>query len=219
MLKPRIFAGALVALSWATGASALPAFETEAKLGVVSDYRWRGVSLSDEEPSLQAEITASHESGAWLWGGVNTVSQDLGGSEWSVAIGYDRTIAGFDWSVGAVQYFYPGEEEIDYAEFDISTTRAFGDISISAGVEYAPEQNNYDEDDTYLFVGFEAAAPHDLTFHGHAGRDDGIMALEAYAVDYSLGASRAFGAVTVDLTFVEAEGADSAFVFGLFFTP
>ncbi len=217
MTKPQIFLGALAALCWAPNTFAFPAFETEARIGVVSDYRWRGQSLSDENPSLQIEATASHASGLWLWGGVNTVSGDLGGSEWSAAFGYDRTLLGVDWSAGATRYFYPGEADIDYTELAFSGARAFGPVSLTAGVEYAPEQDNYDESDTYLFVGFEAAGPHEITMHGHIGQDDGIMALTPHAIDYSLGATRGFGRFELDLTYVEAEGADSAVVFGVAF--
>lgn len=198
-------------------AAALENVETDARVGVVSDYRWRGQSLSDESASLQAEATLSHESGAWLWGATNSVSDDLGGAEINLGAGYDVSLGGFDWSLGAIQYFYPGEDDLDYAEFDLSAARGFGPLTLTAGLEYSPEQRNLEDSDTYAFLAFEAQAAHAIVLHGHVGRDDGVMALEPHAVDYSIGATRAFGPLALDLTYVEAEGADSAFVLGLSF--
>ena len=45
-------------------------FSLSGGISVVSDYRFRGISLSDEEIALQPTLTLSHESGlyAGVWG-------------------------------------------------------------------------------------------------------------------------------------------------------
>ena len=64
----------------ATAATAAPAFAQEADAGngitisgeatVVSDYRFRGISLSDKDFAIQGSISAAHESGFYVgtWG-------------------------------------------------------------------------------------------------------------------------------------------------------
>jgi uncharacterized protein (TIGR02001 family) len=187
----------------------------EAEAAVVSDYRWRGVSLSDESPSLQVEATASHDSGAWLWANVNTVEQDLGGAEIALGAGYTRTLGPIEWTLGAVHYLYPGEDDIDYTEIDLTASASRGPLTISAGVEYAPVQSNYDDEDFYSWIGFEIAGPHDLTLHGHLGHDDGVMAPAPYAIDYSLGVGVPVGPFGIDLSLVRVESEDAAAVLKL----
>jgi uncharacterized protein (TIGR02001 family) len=184
----------------------------EGEAAAVSDYRWRGVSLSDEQPSLQVEVTASHDSGAWLWGNVNTVDKDLGGAEIALGAGYTRTLGPIEWTLGAVHYFYPGEADIDYTEVDLTASASRGSLTVSAGFEYAPVQSNYDDDDLYSWVGFEVAAPHNITVHGHLGHDDGVMAPVPYAIDYSLGIGVPVGRFGVDLSLVHVESEDVAAV-------
>ena len=52
---------------WTTPAAAI---DISGEAGLVSDYRYRGVSLSRGHPALQAELTLEHESGLYadLWG-------------------------------------------------------------------------------------------------------------------------------------------------------
>ena len=188
-------------------------FTFEGEAALVSDYRWRGVSLSDEDPSFQVEGTVSHESGAWAWGNVNTVSREYGGAELGLGLGYTRELGSVEWSIGAVHYLYPGEEDIDYTEIDFTAARTFGVVTLSGGIEYVPEQTNYDENDVYTWIGWEIAAPLDLTIHGHVGHDDGIMAPVPYAIDYSLGVSAPIGSFGADLSFVQVESEDAVAVF------
>jgi uncharacterized protein (TIGR02001 family) len=187
----------------------------EGEAAVVSDYRWRGVSLSDESPSLQVEATASHDSGAWLWGNVNTVDEGLGGSEIALGAGYTRTLGPIEWTLGGVHYLYPGEDDIDYTEIDLTASASRGPLTVSAGIEYAPVQSNYDDEDLYSWIGFEIAAPHNLTVHGHLGRDDGVMAPVPYAIDYSLGVGIPIGPFGIDLSAVRVESEGAAAVLKL----
>lgn len=187
----------------------------EGEAAVVSDYRWRGVSLSDEQPSLQLEATASHDSGAWLWGNINTVEQDLGGAEIAFGAGYTRTLGQIEWTLGAVHYLYPGEVDIDYTEVDLTASVSRGPVTVNAGFEYAPVQSNYDGDELYSWIGLEIAAPHNLTLHGHVGHDDGVMAAVPYAIDYSLGFGLPVGPFGVDLSLVRVESEDAAAVLKL----
>lgn len=202
---------ALSALCFAPQASANE-WTWEGEAAAVSDYRWRGVSLSDEQPSLQIEATASHDSGAWLWGNVNTVEQDLGGSEIALGAGYTRTLGQIEWTLGGVHYLYPGEADLDYTEIDLTMSTSRGPVTVSAGIEYAPDQSNLDDDDLYSWIGLEIDAPRNLTIHGHIGHDDGVMAPVPYAIDYSLGVAMPVARFGIDLSLVRVENEDAAAV-------
>jgi uncharacterized protein (TIGR02001 family) len=205
----------MAGLAWALAAMAPVSandWKLEGEAAFVSDYRWRGVSLSDEEPSLQAEATLAHASGAWAWGNVNSVSDAYGGSEFNLGLGFTREIGAVSWTIGALRYLYPGEDDLDYTEIDLYAEGALGPVWLSGGVEYAPENDNYGDDDTYLWLGWEIEAPRGFTLHGHIGRDDGVMAPTARAVDYSIGAGAPLGPFAFDLSYVEVETEDGAMV-------
>src|SRR4051794_16058840 len=62
----------------AGGPVSLPGpFDVSAQIGLMSDYRFRGISRSDEDPAAQAGITIRHESG--LYAGVRGTT--LGGND------------------------------------------------------------------------------------------------------------------------------------------
>jgi uncharacterized protein (TIGR02001 family) len=209
----------LAAAAVAASATPAPCAEFESEIAVVSDYRWRGVSLSDEEPSLQIEGTASFDNGTWLWGGANSVSADYGGSELGIGAGYTRELAGLEWTLGVTRYLYPGEEALDYTELALSSAVTFGAVSLSAGTEYVPEQSNYDEEDLYLWVGGEVALPRDARLYAQVGRDDGSMAPAPDAVDFTLGAAIAVSAVEFDLSYVEVDTVAPAWVLRIAYRP
>jgi uncharacterized protein (TIGR02001 family) len=188
------------------------AWDVEGSLALVSDYRWRGVSLSDEDPSLQAEATLSHEGGLWLWGGANSVSDENGDAELGLGAGWSTAFAGLDWSFGAIQYFYTGQDDLDYLELDLETARTFGAWTLAGGIEYIPPQRNYGED-FYPWASAERAFGEHVALHGQIGLDDGSMAsADDQTTDYSAGLSATFGAASLDLSYVEAVDVDNAIV-------
>ena len=91
-------------------------------------------------------------------------------------------------------------------------------MAISAGVEYVPEQTDYDETDLYSWIGWEISAPHNLSIHGHVGHDDGVMAPTPYAIDYSIGIGAPIGSFGFDLSIVQVESEDAAAVVRLSYT-
>lgn len=199
---------------FAFGASAFAA-ETSGEIALVSDYRWRGLSLSDGDPSLQAEATLAFDNGAWLWGNANSVGDALGGAEIALGAGLTRTFAGLEWTLGATRYLYPGEADIDYTEADLTAARTIGALTLSAGIEYAPPQDDVAAPDSYLWIGAEYAASERVTLHARVGQDDGAFAPAPFAFDYGLGVSAAVGPICLELSYVDAETATPAIVFGV----
>jgi uncharacterized protein (TIGR02001 family) len=112
---------------------------------IASDYRFRGVSQSDQEMAVQGGLTVAHDSGvyvgAWAsnlsgwgtFGGANMELDLIGG--YRVPIGNAVLDAGLTW------YMYPGgADKTDFAEPFVKLTGSAGPATLTAGAAYAPEQ-------------------------------------------------------------------------------
>ncbi|UHQ20796.1 TorF family putative porin [Lysobacter sp. KIS68-7] len=111
--------------------------QVSGSLGVVSDYRYRGYSLSDGDPALQASIAYDADSG--LYGGLfaSTV-RDAGeaGVQLVPYIGFARRDAqGRSWDVGARWSHFTTDDAWNYAELHAGVTLR----RVALRVHYAPD--------------------------------------------------------------------------------
>ncbi len=215
MGRPHLYLTALVALACAAGGAPARALSAEATVTLASDYRWRGLSMSDENPALQADGVLSTESGLWLEGWASTVSSDLGGLELGFGAGWSGAALGLDWTFGAMRYVYPDADDADYSELTVSAGKTFGPFTGTIGFDYAPEEETWAESDEYAWIALEAAAGERVTFRARAGRNDGAFAAFDGARDYEIGVAYALERVTFDLAHVEADSDDAALVAAL----
>lgn len=199
----------------AAPATALEGFTAESSLTALSDYRWRGASMTDGRGALQLGFDLAHDSGFWAWAGAGNVSQDYGGTELGVALGWTGQALGLEWTFGAEQNFYPDAADYDYYQASASVARAIGAITVSAGLEYAPAQDNLQSEDRYLWVGGEFAASEMLSLRARLGQDDGAMAAEDGALDYEAGVTVTLAGLDLDLAYVDSDAASSSFVLGV----
>lgn len=148
-------------------ASATPAFAQEEESGpisvsgtvaLVSDYRFRGVSQSDEEIAVQGGFTVSHESGFYVstWASNLSGWGTFGGSntELDLVGGYAASLGGATIDVGVTWYMYPGgASKTDFAEPYVKVSGEVGPAKALVGVAYAPKQqalgNWFFTDDAY----------------------------------------------------------------------
>ena len=116
-------------------------FTLDIGLAGVSDYRFRGVSLSDKDPAFQPSITLSHESGfyAGVWGS-NIADNDGDDVEVDLLFGFAKTVGTFDVDINATYYAYPGVKDINYWEFIGTASHAVGPATIGAIFAYTPTQ-------------------------------------------------------------------------------
>jgi hypothetical protein len=123
-----------------------PAIVISGTAGLTSDYRFRGVSLSDRDPAVQAGITLTHKSGLYggVWGSNLAGWGTFGGPnlELDVIAGYKTAISdGVTIDVGATWYMYPsGADTTDFIEPYIKLSGTAGPVGLTAGVAYAPKQ-------------------------------------------------------------------------------
>ncbi|HYF19293.1 MAG TPA: TorF family putative porin [Ramlibacter sp.] len=89
-----------------------PDYTLSYNIGLVSDYRYRGISQSRLRPALQGGVDFSHKSGFYLGTWASTIKwiKDAGGDsnvEVDVYGGYKRTLGAFGVDVGVLRYLYP----------------------------------------------------------------------------------------------------------------
>ncbi|MDO9222747.1 MAG: TorF family putative porin [Caulobacter sp.] len=186
------------------------------EVGVVSDYQYRGYSLSGSDPAVQAGLTVSGPKGfyAGVWASEIAeygVGADGDGAEIEVdlSIGRAFTAGGWDWDVALLRYGYPDGSGVDYFEVPLSAARTVGALTGTLGVSYAPTQANLgDEDNLYFSIGAAYAPEHwPVSVNAQIGHEDGAFA--DGKLDWQLGLAKTIGPVTVSLQYSDSDGPGS----------
>jgi uncharacterized protein (TIGR02001 family) len=110
-----------LALMMVAGISAAQA-QVTGNLGLTSDYRFRGVSQTQNAPAVQGGIDYTHSSGFYVGNWNSSVSSDLytngAGVESDLYAGFKSKFLGFDLDVGSMNYFYPRATNNTSTNFD-----------------------------------------------------------------------------------------------------
>lgn len=194
------------------------------QVGVVSDYRDRGYTLSDREPALQGDVSVTHQSGfyAGVWGStINDygVGADGDGARIELTFhgGWTGSIAGFDVDIGVWDNRYPDGEAVDYVEFPLQVGRSSGDVTVAVGAIVAPAQNSLgDESNTYVWTRADYAPTTWLfSLHATVGHEDGAFAPDS-KTDWRIGLEAPLGAFTLGADWVDSDTEDSSLVGRIF---
>jgi uncharacterized protein (TIGR02001 family) len=194
-----------------------PALDLEATLSVVSDYRFRGVSLSDRDPALQGDVTATLKGGVYgsVW--ASTIDEYGAGDDGEGAhlevdfiLGWAGSLGGLDVDVSAQAYRYPGGSDVNYIELPIEVSKTVGDWRWTLGGAYAPSQKALGHSDNAYGFGAVAwsARALPLQLEVRAGYEDGAYA-PGGKWDWSAGVGWTFGPVTAGLSYVDGDHAST----------
>ena len=215
-MRKQIFTLAAACVALGSMAAATPAFaqdeeaeEAEGPITIsgsvtlVSDYRFRGVSLSDKDFAVQPTITISHESGlyAGVWGS-NIANNPGDDAEVDIYAGF----AGGDtitYDIGATYYLYPGFSSANYVEFIGKTGTTVGPVTLGGILAYAPSQDGTGNQDN-VYVGGTAAfaiPSTPLTLNSSVGLEDGAFGNNK--IDWSLGVSASVAGFTLGASYVD----------------
>ena len=182
-IRPLITA-ALIA--WSTQTPA----EFSGTVTLATDYVFRGISNTDEDPAIQGSMDYEHDSGlyAGIWASnvkfrenadedaVDTVA------EATIEINYYAGIAsefgnGLSWDVGANLVTYPGSESslnYDYWEAMGALGYAFEEVALEPGivaeVYYSPDYFGNSGDATYVNAMLYLSLPAEFGLNFSAGR-------------------------------------------------
>lgn len=179
-----------------------------------SDYDFRGLTQSDEDPALQASIDFATESGWYVGAWASNVEfSPASDADYEVDLytGFAGTSeGGLGWDVGALYYSYPEDSDINFPEI-------YGGISygvLKAKLWYSNDFGASDEDGTYIEG--NAALPladSGVTVNLHAGYSSGkgVKAVvgEDY-MDYSFGLAYEIQHCTASVKYVKTNLSQSS---------
>ena len=199
---------------------------------VVSDYRFRGFSQSNEEAAIQGGFTIGHDSGLY----VGTWGSSIGfnnGTEIDVFAGYSTELtSGLTGDIGATLYLYPGVGGTTVIEPYASLTGTVGPASVKGGIAWAPGGQKSLGKDSGIYVYSDVGVaipdtPVKLKAHlGYAKSDSFLGGLDGDVIDYSVGVDFTWKVLTLGVAYVntdapkfggykESVGADGAVIFSL----
>jgi uncharacterized protein (TIGR02001 family) len=196
--------------------------EVSGNVALVTDYVFRGVSLSDNGPAIQGgfDWTSGDEMFyAGVWG--SSLSE---GMELDLYGGWTPTTGPISWDLGVIGYFYPQADD-DGAEFDYwelmaaPSFSATEQLTIGGAVFWSPENYGDTGDALYLEVNGEFAVNDQLAFSAAFGNQsiddaDGPLPFVTEEDDYNtwnIGGTYAMHGFEVDLRYHDTdieEGSD-----------
>lgn len=164
-------AAATVALS---GAAMAEELKLSYNLGVTSDYVFRGVSQTQEDPAIQGGIDATYGIGyAGVWASNVDFGADDPTAEIDLYAGVRPTIGDTSLDLGVLYYGYVEDKGIQgsysYVELKAAASRTFGPATLGAAVYYSPEYPGDGGDATYVEANAAMPIAEKLTLSGAVG--------------------------------------------------
>ena len=190
----------------------------------VTDYRFRGISLSAGDFALQGSININHSSGFYVGTWASSLEQDAfdtyGNAEVDVYAGWTGEItSGLTADAGLLYYVYPngtGPTPGNVWEPYASLTAAVGPATAKFGVAYAWEQDSLGgQDNLYLYTDLSAGIPDTpLSVSAHLGYTDGALSPKLLTLqstgggfDWNVGATfNITPKLSIGATYVGVEG-------------
>ncbi len=151
--------------------TARPVFarDVSAEVAIVTDYRFRGLSLSDHMPVIQGGVDVAQNGWqAQLWGSTRA-DGDAEGREIDLYLGRAGSVGALNYEAGARAYFVKGSPA--YLEVTAQFSRPLGPVQIAAELSYAPAQAGLG-DNLYGAATLSVSALAGLMLSGRAGIED-----------------------------------------------
>ncbi len=234
-MKVKLLSAAVVAMLsfFATNALAQESEEQSSKspfqttITFVSDYRFRGISQTLNNPALQLATTYSTNSGVYL--GIFGSNVDFGSEvganvEVDLYAGWAGELAdGLTGDVQVIYYGYPGDK------IPSAYTELVGKLSYSGFtglVGYSNDVFNTNETGVYYNLGYDLLIADEFKLAASIGyyNLNDPASFGGGIVDKSIGVSRDFGPLNVGFSYVDTNGAfentygetnDNQFVFSM----
>lgn len=184
----------------------------------VTDYRFRGVSLSNKDIAVQPYITLNTAPGFFvgLWGS-SIATYGGANTEVDVSAGWTGEVGPVTGTIGVLGYLYPGGSGVDVYELYGSVAKTIGPVGLTLGVNYAPDQENLYRDNIYVYtLGTIGIPDTPLTVKGSVGYEHGSFAsgagsLDESKFDYMIGVDFKWKALTFGLQYIGTDVDESSF--------
>jgi len=145
--------------------------QMSAHVSLLSDYRYRGESLTDGRPAAQAGLAYDHESGLFLGTLISNVRIEptATGLSGQVYGGYARSFGERkSWEIGAVTYLFPhpsAPPDYDYSEVFVGTSMN----PFSARIYYSADYFHSGAHTIYSELNTEQPLNEQVALLGHVG--------------------------------------------------
>ncbi len=137
LLLFRLIVGFCCSIAWIGACLAADARELHGYLTLGSDYVFRGISQTSENPTVQGGLDYAHPSGIFAGAFIarvdfptNAIGVDARQTEFDVYLGYSRAL-GADWAldVALLHYEYPDSGAFDYAYEELAVNLHYRDVA------------------------------------------------------------------------------------------
>jgi uncharacterized protein (TIGR02001 family) len=194
------------------------AFAVSSNVTLASEYVWRGVTQSNEDPAIQGGFDISHSSGLYIgtWASsleFNSAKTDAASTEIDIYAGYRGQLAGLTYDVGYLRYIYAEQNEDNSADYGFgeiyaSVTKSLDSLPLSplvqVGVNVSPDFYGEDGLGVYVYKSVSAGLPFGIIGNVTTGYQD-VEGDKTTAAGYdywhySIGASKSIGNLTGSVT-------------------
>ncbi len=200
-------------------------FSLSGDVGAVSDYLFRGVSRSDGDPAVQANIDLAHSNGFYLGAFLSSID-DLQNHHFEAEGSLGFGISGDSWEYNVslgVDSFHGSNDSDAFLELRGTISRDFGFAYVRSGLYFSPDNREiglgrsiyaFGEGDFYV----PAPGLPPITLNMRIGYEDFKGGINKW--DWSVGLFVEAGGVEWGLRYVDtnkrlAEGSRSRIVFGI----
>lgn len=184
---------------------------------LVSDYRFRGVSLSDENPAAQLSIAYDHSSGWYAGAFASTIEladQAQRNLQTLAYVGYARRVhPGLNWEVGASYSAFSGAGGYDYPEVYCGIAWD----KLSGRIYYAPDYFGQGSRVLYAELNGALALRDRLHLIGHVGalqasnRSSASAGSSRYRFDVRAGIGIDLERASIQLTWAASNAASTLY--------
>ena len=196
-LKSAVCAAALMTLSAPALADDGP-FSFAGSVTLTTDYVFRGISQTENDPAIQGDFTLSHESGLFGTVWASNVDFDDGAEDTNLEIDFtvgfgNEVNENFSYEVGAIYYAYPdSDDDYNYVEVYFAPSFSLGamqghSVTLSGGIYYSPEFFADTGDAWYLTAGIAVGITDAITLDANIGHQDIEDAIPDDYTDWNVG--------------------------------
>ena len=216
MLNKKLLPAALATALLAGATVAQADMEISGNVALTSDYKFRGISQSNEDIAVQGGFDLGWDNGIYIGTWASSVDFDVssadGGLNGSLELDYyvgwasDIGDSGFGIDVGYLYYDYPGDDGVEGDYQELYGSLSWNDLAV--GVAYSDDY--YAETDTfwYYYADYSLGINDTFTIDFHVGYNDvekngGFLSSDEYSfIDYSVGVTASWLAVDWTLAYV-----------------
>ena len=201
-------------------AAAQAASPITGNMSLVSDYRFRGLTQTFEEPALQGGFDYAHSSGIYLGNWNSAISDTLyAGSplEMDFYGGYKGAAGPLGYDVGVLYYYYPGS--------DLAGVGTIDNLEVYAGVSWKFLSLKYFHAVSDFFGApntdgsnyIDLTANYDLGqgwgINGHVGHQKVKGLANADYTDYKIGVTKDVSGWVFGASFIDTDAEDAAWTY------